>query len=122
MNAPITSLDELFDVCTGRDVPPKPVGAPTAEHDSAVQGALYALAVGGRVWEERMTPEGNVVRVRKTVLPSFNAVQLWLQSRMPEAWPKDVKVTHDIGKTLEALIRKSMQPAQLPDERVVSQQ
>lgn len=62
--------------------------------DDAVEASLFRRACGyterRTVWEEKVTKEGRIVRVRRQMLidvpPDTAAGQFWLTNRRPDAW------------------------------------
>lgn len=60
-------------------------------HDARVARAVYAAAVGGERWEDKIDKFGDVQRVRSQVMPDTRAAAFYLENRQRQAWGGSVK-------------------------------
>lgn len=60
-------------------------------HDARVARAIYAAAVGGERWEDKIDKFGDVQRVRSQVMPDTRAAAFYLENRQRQEWGGSVK-------------------------------
>lgn len=65
---------------------PDVLGAWTEAHDERVMRALYAAAVGGETWTDKLDKFGDVHRLAAQLPPDPKAALDWLRARRREQW------------------------------------
>ena len=102
LGIPLASVAESPDVLV-------PLGE---AHDARVQRALYARAVGGTRWAEKLDKFGDVHRLREYVEPDARAALSWLQARQRQAWGQDAaEGVRVVVVSLDAMRERSLHGA-----------